>query len=324
MTREYDINIQPGHIARHTPRNAGAQGREAAVADIAQDLLLRYLHDKGLLDSVAIKGGTAIRKLYAGNEGRFSLDLDFAVTEVGQNRDETALFFATAVDGLRVGPFEYGVRERRGKWSITFSSRFVADPTLATKLDFSPAPWLEPVRRSWVHMPIHDRYGGPLPQILTVRLEENVSEKIARLNRTTTARDMYDLAWICSQGQLWAELDKNLIRRLAVLKIWTDSNGIHAGNIAWGPAHAKSVFDPERWLRPRDAKEFDMEDIGALAVPTPRPEELSERVRTGFAFLAHLGAQEDQVAQSNPRDRSLVIKLLEKLPGGRLNGGILY
>ena len=23
------INIQPGHIARHTPRNAGAQGREA-------------------------------------------------------------------------------------------------------------------------------------------------------------------------------------------------------------------------------------------------------------------------------------------------------
>ena len=71
MTREYEISIQPGHIARHTPRNAGAQGREAAVVDIAQDLLLRCLHDEGLLDGVAIKGGTAIRKLYAGNEGRF-------------------------------------------------------------------------------------------------------------------------------------------------------------------------------------------------------------------------------------------------------------
>lgn len=82
-------------------------------------------------------------------------------------------------------------------------------------------------------MPVHDRYGGPLPQIKTVRLEENVSEKIARLNRTTTARDMYDLAWICSQGRLWSELDKDLIRRLAVLKIWTDSNGMHAGNTAW-------------------------------------------------------------------------------------------
>ena len=35
MNREYGISIQPGHIARHTPRNAGAQGREAAVVDIA-------------------------------------------------------------------------------------------------------------------------------------------------------------------------------------------------------------------------------------------------------------------------------------------------
>lgn len=324
MTREYDISIQPGHVARHTPRNAGAQGREAAIVDIAQDLLLRRLHDDGLLDSVAIKGGTAIRKLYAGNEGRFSLDLDFAVAEIEQDRDEVALSFATAVDGLRIGPFEYGVQERRGKWSVTFSSRFVTEPTLSTKLDFSPAPWLEPVRRGWVPMPVHDRYDGPLPQIKTVRLEENVSEKIARLNRTTTARDMYDLAWICSQRQLWNELDKDLIRRLTVLKIWTDSNGIHAGNASWGPAHAKSRFDPDRWLRPRGAGEFDMEDIGALAVPTPRPEELSEQVSAGFAFLRTLDAQEEQLAQSDPRDRGLAIKLLEGLPGGRLGGGILY
>lgn len=56
MTGEYEISIQPGHIARHTPRNAGAQGREAAVVDIAQDLLLRCLHDEGLLDGIAIKG----------------------------------------------------------------------------------------------------------------------------------------------------------------------------------------------------------------------------------------------------------------------------
>ena len=173
-------------------------------------------------------------------------------------------------------------------------------------------------------MPVHDRYGGPLPRIKTVRLEENMSEKIARLNRTTAARDMYDLAWICSQRQLWSELDKSLVRRLAVLKVWTDSNGMHAGGASWGPAHAKSSFDTERWLRPRGEKEFDMEDIGALAVPTPRPEELSERVSAGFAFLAELDPQEGRLAHSDPRDRGLAIRLLESLPGGRLAGGILY
>lgn len=324
MTKEYSVNIQPGHIARHAPRNAGAQGREAAVVDIAQDLLLRQLHDDGLLEGVAIKGGTAIRKLYAGNEGRFSLDLDFAVAEVGQDRDEAALSFAAAVDGLKVAPFEYEVKERRGKWSVTFSSRFVAESTLATKLDFSPAPWLEPTRRGWVSMPIHNRYGGPLPQIKTVRLEENISEKIARLNRTTTARDMYDLAWICSRQQLWSKLDKTLIRRLAILKIWTDSHGMHAGNTTWEPAHTRSAFNPEEWLRTRDAKEFDMEDIGALAVPAPKPEELSERVRVGFSFLAELDSQEEKLALSDPRDRALAIKLLKELPGGRLSKGILY
>jgi predicted nucleotidyltransferase component of viral defense system len=38
-------------------------------------------------------------------------------------------------------------------------------------------------------MPIHATYGVPsLPELQVVRLEENIAEKISRLNRTTTAR----------------------------------------------------------------------------------------------------------------------------------------
>lgn len=320
----YDINIQPGHIARHTPKNAGAQGREAAVIDIAQDLLLRRLHDDGALGGVAIKGGTAIRKFYAGNEGRFSLDLDFAVASTEQDRDEAALAFAASVDGLQIGPFSYGVSERRGKWSVEFSSRFVTYPSLKTKLDFSAAPWLAPVDVAWTPMPIHERYGGALPKIKAVKLEENIAEKIARLNRTTAARDMYDLAWICNRAPLWAALDKALIRRLAVLKIWADANGVCAGRSAWGPAHVGTSFDPECWLRQRKASEFDTEDIGALAVPAPEPETLSRKVQTGFAFLADLDDEEQVIAASNPRDRTLALRMLARLPGARLKEAGLY
>lgn len=320
----YPISVQLGHIARHTPRNAGAQGREAAVVDVAQDLLLRELQENGTLTSVAIKGGTAIRKLYAGNEGRFSLDLDFAVADVGQSRDEAALTFAAAVDGLVIGPFTYGVTERRGKWSVTFSSRFVAEPTLQTKLDFSPAPWLEPIEAGWVPMPIHERYGGPLPKIKTIRLEENIAEKVARLNRTTTARDMYDLAWLYGNRQLWSALDKPLIRRLAVLKIWVDANGVSAGNTSWDPVRVGTPFDPQQWLRPRTDKELDVEDIGALAVPTPKPEKLSEAVRAGFGFLQQLDTDEERIAESSPKDRALALRMLAELPGERLNNIGLY
>ena len=318
------INIQPGHIARHTPRSAGAQGREAAVVDVAQDLLLQYLHRKGILDLVAIKGGTAIRKLYAGKEGRFSLDLDFSVTDFCLDRGEVAAEFAGAVDGLSIGPFQYGVRERRGKWSVTFESSFVRESSLITKLDFSPASWLDPVERSWVPMPIHAQYAEPLPAIKTMRLEENIAEKIARLNRTTTARDMYDLAWIIRNPELAHSLDLDLVRRLAVLKIWVDTNGIHTGSMAWLPAHQKSQFDPERWLRERSEDEFDLEDIGALAVPPPSPRELVDAVRNGFSFLADLSDEEAAMAMSDNRDRALAIKMLEALPGSRFANAGLY
>jgi hypothetical protein len=37
------------------------------------------MEDRGFLQRLAFKGGTAIRKLYLGNQGRFSLDLDFFI-----------------------------------------------------------------------------------------------------------------------------------------------------------------------------------------------------------------------------------------------------
>lgn len=74
-----------------------------------------------------------------------------------------SLAFADAVDGITIGPFIYGIKERRGKRSITFSSRFVSELTLATKLDFFAASWLEPMRKGWIAMPIHSQYGVPLP-----------------------------------------------------------------------------------------------------------------------------------------------------------------
>lgn len=107
-----DINLTVGHIARHTPHGAGAQGRDAAIVDIAQDLLLRHLHGIGVLEALTFKGGTALRKLYAGNAGRFSLDLDFSSTKIGADPDDALTTLIVAVDGLKVGPFSYA-RPRR-------------------------------------------------------------------------------------------------------------------------------------------------------------------------------------------------------------------
>ena len=322
----HEPHITTGHVLRHTPPGARTQGREAALVDIAQDLLLRDLHATGLLDELAFKGGTALRKLYAGNAGRFSLDLDFAVARVGTTATDILDLLEEHVSGLRIGPFAYDIAHRRGKRHLLMrSDELGSTENLSSKLDVSPPPWLAIDHRGWIPLPVHDTYGDPpLPVLPVVRLEENLAEKISRLNRSTPARDMYDLRWI-AQTMLRTELDTDLIRRLTVLKVWVDSHGVTSGDgTAWLPAHAGGSFDPDRWLRIRDAREYDEEDIGTLAVPAPAFADMSADVSAAYAFLRQLDTDEAVVALSRAQDRPLVLRMLRELPGARLAGATLH
>lgn len=128
-----------------------------------------------------------------------------------------------------------------------------------------------------------------------------------------------------SNTRITGHLDLRLLRRLAVLKIWVDANGVHAGSTYWKPGHEGPAFEPDRWLRDRSADdEFDEEDIGALTVPVPTRSELSDAVRTHFGFLAELDDDERTLALAREQDRPLALRLLEELPGGRLAGAGLY
>ncbi|MDE0082769.1 MAG: nucleotidyl transferase AbiEii/AbiGii toxin family protein [Gammaproteobacteria bacterium] len=73
-----DHALTPGYVARHVPPGSKI-GIDVAVLDIAQDFLLAHLDERGVLgDLVIFKGGTALRKLFAGAQGRFSTDLSLA------------------------------------------------------------------------------------------------------------------------------------------------------------------------------------------------------------------------------------------------------
>ena len=315
-------NITEGYLARHIPNGSGAPGREAAIIDIAQDFLLSYLEDSGKMGQVLLKGGTAIRKLYAGREGRFSLDLDFSIDDQYADSEEKAFEFVSEIDGLQIGPFTYSISERRNKWYIGLSSPFNEGNIYNTKLDFGTYPWLEPAIRTIIPLSIHKQYGFVLPQIHTISIEENMAEKIARLNRTNTARDMYDLNWLMETKSLAGKIDKKLLKRLVVLKIWVDSYGMHYNNIFWHPAHSPSVFEPEKWLYGRNPKDVDEEDIGTLAVPTPTADDLIKRLAINYKFLTDLDDVERVIAMTNQRDTSLVIHALTELPGNRLGKGL--
>ncbi len=277
--------ITEGHLVRHYQGAKG--GRDAALLDIAQDHALQLLHRAGLFrQGLVFKGGTALRKLRAGNAGRFSTDLDFAAPG-----DDLPLAVLQALDGVELDGFAFSIVNlgddgRRG--DLRVSTPF-GSPQLGAKVELarhrlSLAPEvLDPVR-----LPVHDRYDfAPLPMPV-VKVEEAVAEKLARYRRVSLARDLYDLQWYAMAGAI----DELLVRRLWVLKVYRDILVDRRGD---------KPIDPADVLAARSAKDFRSEDIGYLTRPV-RIDEWIATVRKRYAFLADLDDEERRWAECNERD----------------------
>ncbi len=241
--------ITEGHLVRHYQGRSG--GRGPALIDIAQDHLLYHLSQLGLLDmGIALKGGTAIRKLWAGNAGRFSTDLDFAGLD-----DAAADLLLEVVDGAHVGQFGFTTEPIDGtlRVAVRITSPF-GSPEVPARLDLGRRPlWMTARSIAPIALPIHRRYDFEIPAVPASAVEEIIAEKLARYRRASLARDLYDLAWFASRV-----FDEALVRRLTVLKVWCDVVDDGLGT---------PPFDPEDVLRPRGEGEFRPEAIGYLTTP---------------------------------------------------------
>jgi len=294
--------ITEGYLARHYQGVKG--GRDAALLDIAQDHALHLLHSAGLFDrGLVFKGGTALRKFRAGNAGRFSTDLDFAAPD-----EEVALAALQTLDGVEIDGFTFAIENlgddgRRADLKVDTP---FGRPQLGAKVELARHPLsLEPERLDPVRLPIHDRYDFTLPPTPVVRVDEAVSEKLARYRRVSLARDLYDLQWFATARVL----DESLTRRLWVLKVYRD--------VVVDGRGTKPV-DPREVLRPRDEREFRQEDIGYLTKPV-RLKEWIATVRSRYAFIAHLDADEQRWAQCNERDHREVDMALASFRGAHMN-----
>lgn len=132
-----------------------------------------------------------------------------------------------------------------------------------------------------------------VPRLFGLDPYEMIGEKIMACNRRQggSSKDVYDL-------DLWAQrpFDDGLVRRLAVLKAWTDRRG-------------QPTYDPTKLLAAIEPQNFRWSDIAGLV---PRnlasdPGQICDGVRNRFGFLADLDEDErrlleDQVAH---REHSL-------------------
>ncbi|MFQ5544486.1 MAG: nucleotidyl transferase AbiEii/AbiGii toxin family protein, partial [Acidiferrobacterales bacterium] len=261
---------------------------------------LARLHEVGIFDSghLVIKGGTALRKFRAGNAGRFSTDLDFAVGTQGLEE-----YVLEALDNIAVDGFQFRIEVlvpgRRARLHVDTP---LGTPTIPARIDLSPKQaWLRPERMDLVPLPIHARYDVIVPPTPVMQVSEVIAEKLARYRRASLARDLYDLYWLAGRP-----LDEPLVRRLWLLKCYIDIVEDSLGN---------APINPLDVLQPRSSQQFDEEAIGFLTHPVDIA--LWERtVRERYGFLADLEQDETQWAQVNRRNHYEIQQVIAALGNG--------
>lgn len=268
-----------------------------AEKEIVLTFLLQLLSERGMLDRFAFKGGTCLRKMVIGSQGRFSTDLDF--TSLEEHDHETIILdmmdaFAQPFHGVQFSiPDDSYYETQDGlSWGVnpTYTHGWNRSGESEVRLQISrrETPTLATERR-----PQRDQsYFRLLPfapaEITCLALPEIIAEKIRACYQRNKARDIYDLGMFATKP-----LDQPLIRRLVVLKLW----------------QAHDTFDPALLIRKfEEGRAFDWDDLSQLVrrqVAVDREKITADCVR-GYRFLMDLTEEERQLANDpHQRDRAL-------------------
>jgi predicted nucleotidyltransferase component of viral defense system len=259
-------------------RNSGLRDKLVAERDVVLTYALRALNDTGVMNHVAFKGGTCLRKTLFGSSGRFSEDLDFTLDtdrpdddvliELVEafNREHYGISFVFDEYYKTDGDTSFGgdvcykhAWNTAGHFRLQVSLR--ERPTLAVV----PVP-LKP--QGYFSSLEFQPFG-----VRSLAVIEMIAEKVRAAFQRTKVRDIYDLNRFAT-----TPFDAALLRRLVVLKLW----------------QVGDPFDPEAFfLRIRSSK-YDWADLQRLMRVNDRldAEEMLKTVETRFAPLSNLSVLE--------------------------------
>lgn len=254
--------------------NRFAHQTDTDLHQAQQDVVLLYglgrLHQSGILDRLIFKGGTHLRKMILGNQGRFSEDLDFtnngldgdlrAVFEDALGQEHHGVRFAVrepygTLQGNWACTVEYAHAWDRGSFDLQISSREKA---------FLPSKRMAPLQQ--IYFP--DLPFAP-PEIPCMQLPEAIAEKLRAVHQRSTERDLYDAIQYARKG-----FDPALVRLLAVAKLWNE----------------REPFDPEKILAMLEQGRQDWPDLRNLLGRRDRTDWNAEcrNAAARFAFLRDL------------------------------------
>jgi predicted nucleotidyltransferase component of viral defense system len=293
-------------VRRYSTRS-GLRDMMIAEKEVVLTFLLQLLSERGILDRLAFKGGTCLRKMFIGSQGRFSTDLDFTGLDAHDNEDVILGMmgaFEQEFHGIRfhIADGRYYETVDGLSWGVnpTYAHEWNGAGNSEIRLQVSrrETPTLAPMRLPQIEQSYFELLPFAPAEISCLALPEILAEKIRACYQRNKARDIYDLGVYATRP-----LDQPLIRRLVVLKLW----------------QARDAFDPARLMNKFEhGAEFDWDDLRDLVrrdLRIDRERICADCVR-GIRFLADLTAEKWTLANDpHQREQALWERLRREVAG---------
>jgi len=199
---------------------SGIADRLIAERDVVLTYALQLLATSKMLDQLAFKGGTCIRKVYLGATGRFSMDLDFTARTPVEPDDavlELMGIFNQEMHGVKFS-LDKDWRVTQGGLSFTVQPRYShawnPDGAFDLQVSMREQPTLDLVVCEQMPQAYFKYLEFPPPRLPCLELHEVIAEKIRAAFQRGKVRDIHDLFMFAT-----SKMDHDLLRRLVVLKL---------------------------------------------------------------------------------------------------------
>jgi len=264
-------------------RNSAIRDKLVAERDVVLTYALRALLDAGLMNHLAFKGGTCLRKLVFGSSGRFSEDLDFTL-DTGRSEDDALTEIVEVFNrehyGITFTFDDYYKTEDNTSFGgdVLYRHAWNDAGRFRVQVSLRERPTLAATSRPMQHQAYFDFLEFDLFDIRALESIEMIAEKVRAAFQRAKVRDLYDLYRFAE-----TPFDVQLLRRLVVLKLW----------------QVRDPFDPEAFFIRLRSGAFDWEDIRRLVRTSDQiePEGVLASVEGRFAALRELTELEQEVVR---------------------------
>jgi predicted nucleotidyltransferase component of viral defense system len=262
-------------------RNSGLRDKVVAERDVVLTYALRALLNAGVMDHLAFKGGTCLRKLVFGSAGRFSEDLDFTLDTDRPDDDvltEIVEVFNREHYGITFSFAEYYKTENDTSFGgdVLYTHSWNDAGRFRLQVSLRERPTLPVLPRAMQHQAYFNYLEFELFDVRAMEPIEMLAEKVRAAFQRVKVRDVYDLHRFSA-----TPFDGELLRKLAVLKLW----------------QARDPFDPGVFFQKLRGGEYDWADIERLIRASERiePTQIMSTVESRFDVLRQITDLEQQV-----------------------------